>query len=479
MKLLAKNAEGRRELLMDHPLPRRADLDETRLFDESVNISNILDVGLSAKFGRIQRLDRPQTVQMLVSLRSKDVSLKKLRAGLDLVILVDVSSSMARTKIELAQETLMFVIDELEPIDRLSIIKFSDESTILTPLVSMTPDAKATMKGVVLQKLTCYGNTNVMAGLSDCFELLEVRRERNDVTSVILLSDGADTAGNTLGGFRSYIQKMEQKLMARGMDFQINCFGFGVDHDEDLLAALARQQQGNFYYIKDLKKIDECFIDCLSKLMSIYAKNVQIDVFLNGGITFGKKYGPFWGQSPGSQAKGTLTIRALKAGTDLNFLADLVVPPIGPEDVLKVAVAVLNYSEGGNSSVISRELRLEVVNHTNLGLWDPKVDDILVKFQAAEVLEKAEKQIAENKQEEATKLVSDFQNWVLVKSSETPALGAKWAKCDFQAIAKSKKVSGQARFAYENEMDDAPGVTGLFQAPQANLRKREMLARKY
>lgn len=477
LKLLAQGSQSRKENLIDIPLVKRDELNETRIFDEAKNIQNILEVKLSARYEKIQRLPEKQRTQLMISLQSKDVNLAKLRAGLDLVILVDVSSSMSRTKIELVQETLMFVIDQLEEIDRLCIIRFSDDSTILSPLVPITNESKAKFKNIVLTKLQCSGNTNIKAGLADCFEVLEARRERNEVTSIILLSDGSDTAGNSLQSFKSYIDQKEQQLTPKGIDFQINCFGYGIDHDEELLTLLAKKQQGYFYYIKDLKRIDECFIDCLSKLMSIYAKNVQIDVFLNGGITFANHYGPFWEGSQMNSAKGTLNIKTLKSGSELNFLADINVPPLGPESVLKVAVAVLNYSDGNTSSVISKELRLDVVEGTALGPLNTQLDALLMKFEAAALLEKTEAK-GWGQKEEVEKLICDFEKNLVLRTQANPGILNAFGKVPFRDIAKSKKVSGQTRYVFENEQDCAPGFECLFSAPTANYQKRAMMSKK-
>lgn len=477
MKLLTQNSQSRKENLLDIPLIKRDELNETRIFDEAKNIQNILEVKLSTRYQKIQRQPNKQRTQFMVSLLSKDINMTKLRAGLDLVILVDVSSSMSRTKIELAQETLMFVIDQLEEIDRLCIIKFSDDSTILSPLVPMTGEGKAKFKNIVLTKLQCSGNTNIKAGLADCFEVLQARRERNEVTSIFLLSDGSDTAGNSFESFRAYIDKMEQQLTPKGIDFQINCFGYGVDHDEELLTLLAKKQQGFFYYIKDLKRIDECFIDCLSKLMSIYAKNVQIDVFLNGGITFAKLYGPFWQGSQVNGAKGTLNIKTLKSGSELNFLAEIDIPPLGFDTVLKVAVAVLNYTDGNTSCVISKELRLEVVEGVGLGPLNAQLDGLMLKFEAAELFEKAEAK-GWGKKEEVDKLVSDFEEKLVFRRCENPAIATTFGAVPVREIVKFKKVSNQARYVFENQQDSAPGFECLFSAPSANYQKRSMMAKK-
>lgn len=45
--------------------------------------------------------------------------------------------------------------------------------------------------------------------------------------------------------------------------FSLATFGFGNDHDPILMNKIANQKEGSFYFIEDLKKVDECFADSL------------------------------------------------------------------------------------------------------------------------------------------------------------------------------------------------------------------------
>lgn len=51
----------------------------------------------------------------------------------------------------------------------------------------------------------------------------------------------------------------------------IHSFGFGKDHDPELMNEIASMKDGNFYFIEDLTKLDECFIDALAALFSVVA----------------------------------------------------------------------------------------------------------------------------------------------------------------------------------------------------------------
>jgi len=76
-----------------------------------------------------------------------------------------------------------------------------------------------------------------------------------------------------------------EEVEAQGvqMDWTINTFGFGSQHNSDLLEKLAERFDGMYYFIKDNDAINECFATCLGGLMSIVATNLQLKVMpLNG-----------------------------------------------------------------------------------------------------------------------------------------------------------------------------------------------------
>ncbi|KAK1678332.1 hypothetical protein QYE76_039180 [Lolium multiflorum] len=86
------------------------------------------------------------------------------RAPLDLVTVLDVSGSMRGHKLELLKQAMGFVIDNLGPADRLSVVSFSDEAIRRIRLVRMSDQGKADAK-LAVQSLVARGGTNIGEGL--------------------------------------------------------------------------------------------------------------------------------------------------------------------------------------------------------------------------------------------------------------------------------------------------------------------------
>jgi len=101
-------------------------------------------------------------------------------APLDLVTVLDVSGSMTGAKLALLKQAVGFVIDNLRPQDRLSVVSISSGGRRVTRLLRMSGTGKATTKR----------GSNIAEGLRTAAKVLVDRRRRNTMSSVILLSDG-------------------------------------------------------------------------------------------------------------------------------------------------------------------------------------------------------------------------------------------------------------------------------------------------
>jgi Mg-chelatase subunit ChlD len=459
------------EFLQDQPIIHNTQIEiET---EAPSNMQDLISLSLTSNYTKIKRSSSAQKIPLMATIKTKDVKIQDKRLGLDLILIVDVSSSMMGNKIELVQETLSFILGELTPQDRVSIVKFNQESQILTPLMPMTPENIQKAKGMVYSRLSCFGSTDIIKGLKDGFDLILNRREVNHLTSIFFLSDGEDTNGNSMKSFQDLIDSQDLRCKAKGMDFNINCFGYGRDHDEKVLGMFAAKKQGNFYYIKDLKSIDECFIDCFGKLISTFAINAEINLFLNGNIKFFKKYGPCWSQE-NMLGKGRINIKTIAAGFETHYLAEIEVPAISEdEEVLKVAVAILTYDAKGQGTSLSNELKLTIVNDNNLGPVNSQVEEEAIRLRLADLTVQVENKVQSKNFLDAQKLVNDFKGLVVENKNITPVFAEKalgWVSQDMQ----DPKYSQQLKFGMINRQA-APIFGSMY---QFNSCQNDMLQRK-
>uniref|UniRef100_A0ACD5TDN5 Uncharacterized protein n=1 Tax=Avena sativa TaxID=4498 RepID=A0ACD5TDN5_AVESA len=188
------------------------------------------------------------------------------RLGLDLVAVLDVSISMLKNDRLAKMKTAMdFVIKKLGPVDRLSVVTFSDHADKLCHLRSVTEAFRADLKARV-DGLTVVGSTNIRDGLETGIKVLADRRiTRGRVAGVFLLSDGDENIGHAAGVDVSHVA--------------VYTFGFGADYDPKVLDEIARKSKGGtFSYVEDGENMTEPFSQILGGLLTVVVQDLKLTV---------------------------------------------------------------------------------------------------------------------------------------------------------------------------------------------------------
>merc|ERR1719424_2509824 len=100
--------------------------------------------------------------------------------------------------------------------------------------------------------------------------VMEQRRQRNKVSAILLLTDGQDRS--TRSALPSLVARAAQTNCA------MYAFGFGTDHDVELLSEIAEQARTPFTYVEDTENIREAFAGCVGGLTSIVAQGVELNL---------------------------------------------------------------------------------------------------------------------------------------------------------------------------------------------------------
>jgi len=118
------------------------------------------------------------------------------RAPIDLVAVVDESGSMSGDRIKLVKETVQFIIKNLESGDRFGIVGYSSGAREVLPLTKMDESGKKKASELG-KKLRASGGTALCAGLVVGVNMMRNRTFKNDVASVMILTDGQANQGPT------------------------------------------------------------------------------------------------------------------------------------------------------------------------------------------------------------------------------------------------------------------------------------------
>lgn len=165
---------------------------------------------------------------------------------LALVIAMDRSGSMKGRLIELAKKAARETVAALDKRDTVGIVAFDAEAQ---KLIGLTPATSKARFDRVLATLSADGGTNIGHGLDIAFEMLEGVEAQ--LKHVILLTDGqSDTKG---------ILAMVRDNAARGVT--VSTVAVGKESATALLAQIAEQGNGRYYYTEDAEAVPRLFLD--------------------------------------------------------------------------------------------------------------------------------------------------------------------------------------------------------------------------
>jgi len=255
------------------------------------------------------------------------------RAPIDLVTVLDISGSMSGMKLALVKRAMAFVISNLSPADRLSVVVFSSTAKRVFPLKRMAPDGQLEAN-LVVEQLLCAGGTNIAEGLRKGAKVLEDRRQRNPVSSIMLLSDGHDTYSLSSRGlvlFTSHEQRRSSIHSMRHGHLQIpvHAFSFGIDHDAATMHKISEDSGGTFSFIQTEDLVQDAFAQCIGGLLSVVVQDVIITVSSCAGTKLKSFHaGSYETCVAEDGSQGTVNLGDLYAEEERDILIELKLPAV-------------------------------------------------------------------------------------------------------------------------------------------------------
>ncbi|VAI25074.1 unnamed protein product [Triticum turgidum subsp. durum] len=279
-------------------------------------------------------------------------------APVDLVTVLDVGGSMRGYKLALLKQAMRVVIANLGPDDRLSVVSFSSVARRRTKLTRMSETGKALSVSAV-ESLMAGGGTNIAEGLRVAAMVLDQRRHRNAVSSVLLLSDGPGPSSVQANNYEELIPPV---FAHTGVDCEwstpIHRFGFGNDHDAAAMHVIAEATGGTFSFIENEAVIEDAFTQCIGRQLSVMVQEARIAVAcVHAGVrVMSVKSGSYESRIDEDGRAATVWIGELYAEEERRFLLSLAVPRAEATNgdtatLVKVVFSYRNAATGAGVSV--------------------------------------------------------------------------------------------------------------------------------
>ncbi|URD81915.1 VWA domain containing CoxE-like protein [Musa troglodytarum] len=195
-----------------------------------------------------------------------------------------------------------------------------------------------------VNSLVSSGGTNIAEGLRKGFKVIDERRERNPVCSILLLSDGQDTYTFSSSGGAQPSQPDYKALVPSSVlssaAVSVHSFGFGADHDSAAMHAIAEISGGTFSFIESEGVLQDAFAQCIGGILSVVVQEMRLGVeCVHPGVRLAPiNSGSYRNQLLNDARTGFIYVGDLYADEERDFLVSVNVPFATEETaLLKVA----------------------------------------------------------------------------------------------------------------------------------------------
>lgn len=248
-----------------------------------MNSDKLDRLSLSAVFDRQRILDRGSSIRYLVvetSSKSSERQHAELRAPLNMAIVIDASTSMAREPMAAARQAAIGVIESLGPSDYLSIVSFAKDVQVHASGLRLDKAGRAAAVQAV-KSIEHRLYTNISAGWlkgAECVARV-LENEPGLQNYVLLLSDGHANHGilDPLD-----LQKHAEELRVRSVF--TSTVGIGDHYTASLLQGLAEKGGGRMHDAQYPSEIVDVVMGELSQLRDTFVEDLSLQLRFPDGV---------------------------------------------------------------------------------------------------------------------------------------------------------------------------------------------------
>lgn len=295
------------------------------------------------------RPSTPSELHLLLEVTATGAPVDSVRPALSVVFVLDASGSMRGQPLEQVSASVSLLVDLLSADDKVAVVSFSDEASVVCPLAALTPEQKRVVKRRT-SGVRALSQTNLEAGLVKAKELLGARTS-HERQVIVLLSDGAPNVGTaSVTGLQQLVEPMRA-------DVSIVTLGYGAAHNADVLHGIASAGGGQYWFIPNPGEASLEFARALGAQGDVVADGLELVLSPADGCELIDVVGQ---KVRFAKAGPLLSLPDLRERQTRLVVARLSVTPpreAGPMDVVDVQV---RYRAAGHSEPSLLEARVVV-----------------------------------------------------------------------------------------------------------------------
>lgn len=217
---------------------------------------------------------------LLIGLKTQSIDYEEAPPA-NLVFLLDVSGSMYDDdKLPLLQESFSMLADHLSEKDKVSIVTYAGEDTVVIDGVSGN---KANKIKKALMGLEAAGGTYGSKGIETAYALAEKHFIKGGNNRIILATDGDLNIGLTS---QEELEELVTEKKESGIFLSVLGFGTGNLKDNKM-ETLADRGNGNYAYIDSLREAKKVLVEEMTATLLTICKDVKLQVEFNPSVVAG------------------------------------------------------------------------------------------------------------------------------------------------------------------------------------------------
>lgn len=401
--------------------------------------------------------ERSTTLDVIVRIIPPEVEAKIERPTLNIGLVIDRSGSMQGQKIEYARQAACYAVEQLSHCDRISVTIYDDQIDTLVASTHATNKANIIHQ---IQRISARNMTALHAGWVQGGIQVSQHLNSENLNRVILLSDGLANVGETNP---DAIASDVHGLAKRGVS--TTTMGVGDDYNEDLLEAMARSGDGNYYYIRSPQQLPNIFFQELQGLMATIGTTVTLGIEPQAGVEIVDILNDL-----DVNPNGRFRLTNLIIGNPLDVAVRLKVPAMEQETDLCYFRLAWNNPEQQERQKIRVTLRLPVVSSAQLEEFpfNSEVRQLFALMMTARAKKEAVKLVDRGDYNTASQVLQTTRQQLLDDPDLPMSAPEAEALSDLDAELQERQISRYRKFSlhqsHQRQLASIPGHVSLFYA---------------